>query len=210
MTKPNISSRKSCLHCCSSRHIIHGTERIKEVDGDEMKIVMMLTSLILLAAVKTDLGEERISNRLIAFGLAAGLGIPLCCPLTGAWRDCMLGMILPAALCWILFRVRALGAGDIKLFCVIGSLNGTVITVNSMVAAFILAACYAVYRLKKTGHMAAAFADLISYGRELQVNRRLLPYEKGVMPERRMHFSPAILLGYFMAFMGVDVWTFIS
>lgn len=175
-----------------------------------MKVEMILTPLLLLAAAGMDLRTEKISNRLIVFGLAAGIGLVLCGSYEGRWYDSLAGALLPVALCWILFRIHAVGAGDIKLFSVIGCLNGVSVVINSMAAAFFIAAVYALIRLIGTGQIAAAFADLLVYGKEVQRSRELLPYEQGQLPARRMHFSPAIFLGYCIAFAGVDIWTLIS
>lgn len=159
-------------------------------------IRIITTSLILLAGVRSDLAEQRIRNRLIAFGFAAGAGLQLCVDTDASWRDAILGMLLPILLCWILFRIRALGAGDIKLFAVIGFLNGTHVVFYSMMAAFVIAAGYAVVHLIKSRQMAAAIADLAAYGRLLLQGKKLRIYPGRWISERNMHFAPAVLLGY--------------
>ena len=71
-------------------------------------------------AVWMDLISERISNRLIVLGLLLGLVRDL---LISGWFgiiEFLLDMILPVIVLFLLYRFRALGAGDIKLFSLLG------------------------------------------------------------------------------------------
>ncbi len=169
-----------------------------------------MTSLILLAAVRSDMLCEKISNRLIAFGLLSGIGYHICVLQTTGWMDMIVAMILPVMVCWVLFRIRALGAGDIKLFSVVGCLNGTETAVNTMIGAIVIAAGYAFFYLVKNRQLFSAFSDLFYYAECTLTQKRLCSYRSYAAVVRKMHFSPAVLLGYFGSLMGVGLWTLIG
>ncbi len=81
---------------------------------------MLLLCLLVLAAVE-DVRSGKVSNRLIATGLMTGVFVQIY-----ERRVCgvyyFLGNILtPVILLYLLFQMRVLGAGDIKLFSMIGS-----------------------------------------------------------------------------------------
>lgn len=199
----------SVLHDCYRKHIIHTT---KSNGGDEngTTVRMVLTSLILLAAVRSDMLCEKISNRLIAFGLLSGIGFHICVLQTSVWREVIFAMVLPVLACWVLFRIRALGAGDIKLFSVVGCLNGTETVVNTMTGAILIAAGYAFFYLVKNRQLLSAFSDLFYYAECTLVQKRLRSYRSYATVVRKMHFSPAVILGYFGSLMGVGLWTLIG
>ncbi len=75
---------------------------------------------ILSIAVVMDYRNGRIKNWLTAAGIAAGCILRLS---TGETSVLLLlaGIFFPLLCCGLLFRMHALGAGDIKLFSVIGS-----------------------------------------------------------------------------------------
>lgn len=104
---------------------------------------------LLLLAVILDLRSYKISNHLILIGIVAGIlfdiyeygqaGISLGLP----------GILLPVILLFPLFLIKALGAGDIKLFSVIGSFYGAAYVIKSIAAAFILGAAMSLIYLIK-------------------------------------------------------------
>ena len=82
---------------------------------------MSLTlSAILMQAVETDFREHRISNRLIAFGLCSGLIFRILGEGSIGIVHFLVNISIPVILLFLLFQLRVLGAGDIKLFSVIG------------------------------------------------------------------------------------------
>ncbi len=82
---------------------------------------MLLLCLLVLAAVE-DVRSGKVSNRLIATGLMTGVFVQIY-----ERRVCgvyyFLGNIsIPVILLYLLFQMRVLGAGDIKLFSMIGGM----------------------------------------------------------------------------------------
>ena len=207
MPKASKRPENQSLHAYYRNNIIHNTNAS---GGDENGTMVRvgLTSLILLAGVRTDMICEKIDNRLIVFGLLSGIGFHICVLRTNSWADVILAMVLPIMICWVLFRIRALGAGDIKLFCVVGCLNGTEVVVNTMIGAILIAAGYAFFYLVKSRQFFAAFSDLFYYAERTIAQKRLRSYRTYASAVRKMHFSPAVLLGYFSTLMGVSIWAF--
>ena len=155
-------------------------------DGNGTMVRVGLTSLILLAGVRTDMICEKVDNRLIVFGLLSGIGFHICVLQTKSWADVILAMILPVIICWLLFRIRALGAGDIKLFSVVGCLNGTEAVVNTMTGAILIAAVYAFFYLVKNRQFFAAFSDLFYYAERTIAQKRLRSYRTYASAVRKM------------------------
>lgn len=130
----------------------------------------------LFCAVYTDMTQTRIRNRLIAFGLFIGLVFRL-------WQEGSIGVFIyvvnifiPVILLFLLFQMHALGAGDIKLFSMLGAFISTEQLLKLMVLAFcvgaILGICKIVYQF---------------------IFQR---FELGKLTQ--IHFSPAILIAYIL------------
>ena len=82
----------------------------------------------------------KISNRLIVCGLIWGLVLKI-------WGNGYVGILyfilnitIPVVLLYLLFQMRALGAGDIKLFSVVGSFITTEQLIRVMLYSFVIAA----------------------------------------------------------------------
>lgn len=86
-----------------------------------MKIVAL--SVVLVLAVFFDLLERRIPNYLILAGLSAGLLLAIPEGWGGAGRF-LGGALAGMALFFPFFALRLVGAGDLKLFGVVGGLAG--------------------------------------------------------------------------------------
>ena len=82
---------------------------------------MTLTLLTVLAfAVAADFREMRISNRLIASGLMMGLALRILGEGGAGIVHFLVNISIPVILLFLLFQLRVIGAGDIKLFSVAG------------------------------------------------------------------------------------------
>ena len=78
---------------------------------------MTLTLLtVLVFAVAADFREMRISNRLIASGLMMGLALRILGEGGAGIVHFLVNISIPVILLFLLFQLRVIGAGDIKLF----------------------------------------------------------------------------------------------
>lgn len=77
--------------------------------------------ILLCRAVYTDLRNRKIENRLIVYGLVCGIVLAAIRDgPKGVWCSIrMVGIVFAALI--ILFVIKGLGAGDIKLFCMLAA-----------------------------------------------------------------------------------------
>ena len=135
-------------------------------------------------AVVQDLRDWRIPNWLIAVGLMQGMIISAW--MRGVSQGLLVsisGCVIPVLVLYVLFLMRALGAGDIKLFAVAGTFVGTDV-VRVMIYSFLAGGVISLFFLLKE--------FLLSI-----TNRKGLPeekFERSVM-KARVHFSVAIMCG---------------
>lgn len=148
-----------------------------------MNAVYLILLGFLFRAVYTDMTQTRISNRLIVFGLLIGFIFRL-------WTDGSRGVLfyvinifIPVIFLFLLFQVRALGAGDIKLFSMVGAFISTKQLLKLMVLAFCVGALLGICKI---------IYQFIFLRFEL---RRLT----------QIHFSPAILIAYVLV-VGGGLW----
>lgn len=137
----------------------------------------------LLRAVYTDMTQTRISNRLIVLGLILGLLFRITAEGRMGVLFFVVNIFIPVILFYLLFQMRALGAGDIKLFSMLGAFISTEQLWKLMVLAFCLAALMGVCKI--TYQFVVKKCEL---GKLTQI-----------------HFSPAILFAYILV-VGGDLW----
>ncbi len=89
----------------------------------------------MLGAVITDLSETRIPNLLILAGLIFGVFYRVIYQGERNYILLFLGMVIPVVIFFPLFLIRAMGAGDIKLFAV----TGTFFTLRENIKCIVLA-----------------------------------------------------------------------
>lgn len=96
--------------------------------------------MILIGAVVTDIRHMKIRNRLIVCGLTAGFIFRILGDGYTGILYAVLNSMIPVVLLILLFQMHALGAGDIKLFSVVGSFVTTERLLGVMVYSFVIAA----------------------------------------------------------------------
>ena len=83
-----------------------------------------LVLLLTVGAAGMDLRTQKISNIWLCCGWLSGLGHQFLTDQIRGLGSFAAGSFLPAALLWILFLFRMIGAGDIKLLSVLGGIMG--------------------------------------------------------------------------------------
>lgn len=130
-----------------------------------------------------DFENGKISNRLIVSGLFWGLAFRLLGEGSAGLVHFLVNISIPVILLFLLFQMRVVGAGDIKLFSVAGGFLTTEQLLYVMLAAFVAGAAIGlgklVYRVRTTGY---------SFGTITLI-----------------HFSTAILIGYFWIVWGCGI-----
>lgn len=102
--------------------------------------IMLLTGGLLTAAFITDITKRKIPNMLCAAGFLAGIGFHAFISGGTGIGYALLGALLGFAPLLILYMIRAVGAGDVKLFAAIGALSGGEFVLQSLMYALIYAA----------------------------------------------------------------------
>ncbi len=91
-----------------------------------------LTILLILTCLVTDIKTATIKNYICIIFAVFGLLLNIFNPF-----DSMIGVIIPIALLYIMFRFNVLGGGDIKLFAAIGAINGSAYVFACMLYSFV-------------------------------------------------------------------------
>lgn len=148
-----------------------------------------------IAAVAMDFYHMRISNRLILVGLIISLicrigqdGISVVIPYLG-------NIVFPVVCLYLFYLIGILGAGDIKLFSVIGGFVNFKKLVQCMMLSFAAGAVLALLKLMVSGSLRTRLCSGLQYMADL-FRGKIQPYER--MEGRNgnlMHFSLAIFLG---------------
>jgi prepilin peptidase CpaA len=150
--------------------------------------------LILAIAVYMDFKCYRISNKLVIAGICIGslhnflqLGIyGLVCSIL--WG------IIPIAILFILYIISALGAGDIKLFAVIGIFGGISFCFKAIIIAFIIGAIISLVKMVRHGILFERLRYFSGYILSVIQRKKLLSYDIDKKEKYVIHFSFPIIL----------------
>lgn len=118
---------------------------------------------LLIVAVINDVRNERIPNKLIV----TGIGI---CLLIQFWETGVQGIqnsvtafLFTVIICWPLFWLRAVGAGDIKLLALIGAMHGLNFLFSVVVVLSVLSAIASFTILYKNGLLCERMRYALTY-----------------------------------------------
>lgn len=165
----------------------------------------MCTLLLLLAAAVTDVRSGRISNRLICLGLMSGLIFQIW---ESGWRGSVLFVIqvfFPVIVLYLLFLMRALGAGDIKLFSVVSGIWSLKVICCCMVFSFLAGAVVSLGKLLFYKNLGTRLRYFCHYVQLSLTAKNIGTYDRGTSEkETIIHFSVAILIGFLIT-MGVVI-----
>lgn len=146
------------------------------------------------AAVIWDIRKKKIPNILIAAGMGIAcwfqvteLGVP------GFWRF-LGGSTLPLLLLAVLFYFRMFGAGDIKLFCVIGGFLGTKDLLSCMAVSFLMGAVISLILLIRRRNLKERLLYFFAYFGSFYRTRKWSPYRDGTERGAEFCFSIPVFL----------------
>ena len=115
--------------------------------GGELKLIYLVLLVPLGWAVYTDLTQTRIRNWLIVVGLLAGFFYRIMIEGSLGVLFFFSNISIPVILLNLLFQMRALGAGDIKLFSMLGAFLSTEQLLKLMVMAFVIGAVFGIFKI---------------------------------------------------------------
>lgn len=165
-----------------------------DANMDVLQIASMLTLYILLTvAVIQDFRHMKVSNRLIFIGLGLGIFFQTIQKGPVAIVRVLPNIIIPVIVLYLLFLMRCLGAGDIKLFSVIGTFINFKQLGVCIAAAFVIGAVFALLKMLSRKNLWNRLFLVRCYVVEtLQGNVAPYSYKS---KEDVLHFSLAIALG---------------
>ena len=160
----------------------------------------MFSLLLLSLAAAMDIQSGKIWNRLIFTGLAAGFFFQVA---EAGWKGAgvfLRNVSIPVILCYLLFLMHALGAGDIKLFSVIGGIWDLHILKLTIIISFLVAAGMSLWKMLYHHNLISRLCILGKYLYQVIVTFQLPEYPKGDQGKQHIiHFSIAIFIGFLVA-----------
>ena len=170
---------------------------------------MTILILLLLIAAVWDLWKGRVPNQLIIFGLFLGLGRFLLTQETTQIKAYLPGIVIPPLLFFPLFQTGTLGAGDIKLFSLIGCFLSIKDASRCIAAAFFIAAIHSLILLLLRKNLIKRMQYALAYLSYCFRKKRIMAYypegNKGEVMRREsgIRFTISILIGTVLVTGGV-------
>lgn len=147
-----------------------------------------------------DLESGRISNRLIVTGLVVGMAVQMIEYQAWGVYYFLRNVSVPVILLYLLFQMRVLGAGDIKLFSMIGSILTTEELLRCMAYSFLMAAGAAVLFLAADAKRRKKMRCALTYLLHMLRTGEIRPYPLSGEPGRyRFAFAVPVLFGTALA-----------
>lgn len=160
---------------------------------------MTILLCLLAAAVWMDLRTRKISNRLILCGWMLGCIRNL---LEYGWKGSIYFLIqssLPVLIFYLLFLMHALGAGDIKLFSVIGSCIGFKGLVKVIIYSFLAGAVISLAVMLRNRNVYQRITYFFRYIQTILLTKSIARYDyESDGKQNYIHFSIAVLTGFIM------------
>ncbi len=157
-----------------------------------MEAIRWMVVLYALAAMIMDLKGNRISNRFLLTGWAAGA--LLSC--SQIWQNTiwqyLTGAALPVVLLFVLFYYRMLGAGDIKLLSVLGGVMGIRASLYLVVWSFLIGGLLATGVLTVRRIWAKRFRFFIRYVQNYRTAGIRIPYRPRIQGKENLHFAISV------------------
>lgn len=148
-------------------------------------------------AVWMDLRTRKISNRLVGLGLWIGFIRNLYVYGWSGSFHFLLQISIPVLIFYLLFLMRAFGAGDIKLFSVIGSCIGLVGLAKVIVYSFLVGAVFSFLILMQNKNLYTRLIYFFNYVRTVLDTKCIAKYDYTSDGKQNfLHFSIAIFIGY--------------
>ena len=168
-----------------------------------MHIKQIFLFLYLFTAVLEDFHSRKIPNWWIVFGFSMGM-LFLFGENANQYHYYAVGCLIPFFLLIVLYGIRVLGAGDIKLFMVVGLFLGGIEILYVIAWSFLVGGIYALFRMIRRKSLRQRLIYLFSYVKRTAVSGKVETYVTGSWNEETvLHFSLCILLGCLPAIGGV-------
>ncbi len=156
-----------------------------------------------------DFKRDRIYNGWILFGILAGLIFHM---QEGGWYgvcSAVIPMLIPFVLLYPIYKIGALGAGDIKLFMASGSFLTTEQLVRVIAVSFMIAALFSLMKMISEKNCKERIQYLLSYLLEMCKTREWKLYEEDSKQDtqtyksNKIHFALPICISVMLGLGGL-------
>lgn len=127
-------------------------------------------------ALISDFLRYKVKNILIAVFASIGLMTNIFFGGLSNMGGYIFAILLPALLLFVLFALRMLGAGDIKLFCAVGAIMGTFFVLTSILYSFLCGGIIAFFIMLLKRNFKQRALYLVSYLKESFLTMSLKSY----------------------------------
>ena len=156
-----------------------------------------------------DFKRDRIYNGWILFGILSGLFFHI--QEDGWYGVCsaVIPMLVPFVLLYPIYKIGALGAGDIKLFMVSGSFLTTEQSVHVIIVSFIIAALFSLIKMMSERNGKERMRYLLSYLLETCKTREWKLYDETCVQNthtyksNKIHFALPICISVMLGLGGL-------
>lgn len=145
-------------------------------------------------AVFWDLWKGKIPNPLIAAGLCSGWCFQLGDKGIYGLLHFLGGSVLPLLLFAALYYFRMFGAGDIKLFSVLGGILGVRQILRCIVVALCIGAIISLCVILKRGVLKKRLNYFIAYFSNYFLSKKWIPYRTEKDKQGQIHFSIPVFI----------------
>lgn len=159
-----------------------------------MRLVESIAVLYTTIAVCMDLNREKIDNPWIVFGWFVGFFYQLWKRGLKGTGIFLLGALVPVVILYLLFVFRMIGAGDIKLFSVLGGFMGPAAVAVCIGISFLFGAALSLAVLILCGNLKSRLRYFAGYFNRLITTKEIIPYLRKGRRMENIHFSVPILM----------------
>lgn len=158
--------------------------------------IYVILYVILGIAMWYDLQYYKVPNYLIVIGLMTGFIYQFQVAGIQGIGKYILGVSFPIILLFLLFLLKAIGAGDIKLFSVIGGFWGIAFVFKIIMVALFIGAGISIFHMIRHQNLISRLQYLAQYYSELKTEREWKPYYEAKRDGRKcvIHFTIPIAL----------------
>lgn len=153
--------------------------------------------MLLLLALISDLRTYKIKNSITYSFMFVGMAVNLSGEGLKGLLFSLQGIILTAVCLFILYIIRVVGAGDVKLLCAVGALMGAPFALSAAICSFICGGFIASGIILARHNRSERFKYFIQYIKSCFLTMKLLHYTdfKDIGESGKFHFSIAIASG---------------
>lgn len=158
-----------------------------------MIIKIIILMILVSVATYTDIKENKIKNKHLCLFLILGLILSIIYGGIDGIKDSILGIIVPFVLLFLFFAFRMFGAGDIKLYCTIGSIMGLKFILNNIIYSFLLAGVIIILKLIFSKKLFKVLKGIYLYFANMFLSKNIFEFESTV--GEKFPFAIAISVG---------------